>query len=379
MFLSGTLFVLLISSSLVFSTKWIPKCCSRSGYELATDVFAERALRSDLKCMTIDVSDNTTRPELNPDLFYGLKVNDTGAVSNLPECPFGTKLNLSPIEDKTKFLDTTSSCLDLVNGAYKSVACTGGNVKPKDGQVEVYTLRKCCPVNSIYDVEERMCVGNSNLQKDVPISPFWSDESKDIQVLKSLLNQFDMTKDNIGEPLFYIGAPKCAPNEALVTYQLKSSEFTLRSNRIIPKSFFTNGNLNSLRSEDPFCIDSLAEQESTLNDSADTRQWLVRACHPESICDGIPCVRKCCGHSHMLARVNGTSVCLPFERDLNITFHDLNEVDDSPIVAESKGEKIWWLWTCGSILEIANIFKAEKHLDLATGRRRSRESIFKTL
>lgn len=58
----------------------------------------------------------------------------------------------------------------------------------------------------------------------------------------------------------------------------------------------------------------------------------MRVCRPMSVCDEIPCIRKCCAFNEMLAKIENKTTCIPYEKDLNITFHDVTS-SDNPVIA----------------------------------------------
>lgn len=321
----------LLLSSLVLrgqSTARIHKCCPRSGYELAVDLFGDADSHSIFECMSI-VNASLIATHFGGQ-FYGLKVNDSDSLSHLPVCPAKARQSLYPLRNgDTVNLPLASSCVDLINGSFQVVMCSKELLShPIPSSLEVYILRKCCPVNFVYNEERRSCQPIGNNFQDVTLSPFWPNESRDVQLLKSLLNQFKSSENHIGEPLFHVGPAICSSNEVLVNYQLKTHEFTLLHNRIIPKSKFGQRNLNVFTSQprDPFCIDSVAPsavhppEDSTIVANI---TWLVRVCRPKSICDSIPCIRKCCNNNEKVVKRNNQTICESFEQDLELTFHDL--------------------------------------------------------
>lgn len=349
--ITAAVFLLLlrqIPTALTKSAERIPKCCPRSGYELESNVFGEHSPGSALlNCMSIVPQEdlqNVTESQVPP--FYGLKLNDSDVASRLPVCGEGSRLILHavPLVEVVE-LPVSSSCVDLVNGSYQSVMCSGELSSSEVDPVDVYALRKCCPVSQIYDEEHRACHDMVAFQ-DVPVGPFWQDDPKDIQLLKSLLNDFNLNQNHIGEPFFYIGVPGCSSDEVLVSYRMKAHEFRVERNKIIPKSKFLERNLNVFTSQpnDPFCIDSVAP--STVTDSphsqTDPRNiaWIVRVCRPKSICDSIPCVRKCCDYNEKVVKRNNETQCEPFLKDLVITFHNIegDELPDEPERAHRPGE-----------------------------------------
>lgn len=303
----------------------IPKCCPRSGYELASDLFGEHSSRSSLlSCMLIQEEDSQEPP------FYGLQVNDSDVPSRLPVCPATGQVTLHRLEEMRMVrLPLRSACVDLVEGSYLAVICQEDVHSPVQDPVPVYTIRKCCPVNHLYDDEWSECRELNGTFHEVPVSPFWAEEPRDIQLIKSLANDFNAAANRIGQPFFHQGIPKCSASQVLVTYRMRTNEFQMLHNKIIiPKSQFSERNLNVFTShpEDPFCIDSVAPSTiSPPEAEADPGNitWIVRVCRPLSVCDRIPCVRKCCGPHERYARRNNETVCEPFAKDLVLTFHDL--------------------------------------------------------
>lgn len=318
------LFCAFIFHPLVQCTLKVPKCCPPSGYELTSDIYGEhnRDHSTVLTCTSI-LQQNSSDPENGT--HYGL---DSDIPSTLPNCRRYRLLNLLESEPPVT-LPLRSSCIDLVNHTYKAVMCSDNSlVPPEKDFIKVYTIRKCCPVNSIYDEGILSCREIRSTFQSVPLSPFWKNETKDIQLLKSLINGFNTSENSIGEPLFHLGNPECSEQEVLVSYQIKTKEFKLQQNRIIPKSIFGDRNLNVFITQprDHFCMDSMAP--STANppiteSDASNITWIVRVCRPKSICDSIPCIRKCCGPNEMVTKRENQTTCVPYVKDLEMEFHKI--------------------------------------------------------
>lgn len=303
----------------------IYKCCPKNNSILTSHLFDETSCESMLMCKEMKEWTNET---LLNNSHYGLFTNNSDIPSQQPLCSPGDKPHLHSLEEMAVVeLSPNSSCVDLVSGEFTVVTC---NAEAKS-RVEVYSLRKCCPVDFVFNREWSKCRPRNKTFATVPVSPFWPEEPQDIQLIKSLINEFDMTHNHVGVPLFHIGVPKCDADDVLIEYQLKTHEFHLDRNRIIPRSnIFGERNLNVFLSQpsDPFCIDSVAP--STLHPPEDPSDhtnitWTVRVCRPRSICNHIPCIRKCCRNNEMLAKRENQTICVPFEKDLLVTFHDLED------------------------------------------------------
>lgn len=312
----------------------IPKCCPRTGYEIVAHLTRDRASSSAFECISLgesSLTDSSLESSSLADQFYGLQTNDSDALSRIPVCPANARQKLFELTELTVVqLPVDGSCVDLVNDTYQAVMCAEElqDSPPAAPPVEVYALRKCCPVNFVYDEEYRTCVELDSQFEDVTVPPFWPNESMDIQLIKSLLNQFQSSHNSIGEPLFHLGPPQCGADEVLISHYFKAGEFELRHNRIIPKSPMDSLLLEAFGSQprDAFCVETMAPPTTTHpppRRHLTNMTWVVRVCRHKSVCAFIPCVRKCCNYNEKLVKGDNGTVCEPHPYELNVTLHDL--------------------------------------------------------
>lgn len=271
---------------------------------------------------------------------------------HLPVCAFNSKLRLHSLSDHhTVRTDPNMTCLEVDGHQIKLLTCS-------ESVVEfipiVYRLNKCCPLASVYSPAASACVP-VEVADEGSLSNFT--QSVDVSRLLSLLDQHNANDISAGVPVIVGDAtPMCASDEALVTYVLAANEFTLHRNQVT----VTHGRkstFNEKHSRSRFCMDSVeapAVEEDATNHSETS--WLIRVCHRRSICERVPCIRKCCNHNERLAKDNDDTICLHHPYDLRPTFHDLggdvhfpDPDDNQPLTVEPPG---MYIDTCEGVCRV---------------------------
>lgn len=200
-----------------------------------------------------------------------------------------------------------NSCVDVIQGDYILLTCSSKN--PIPDALTVLSVRKCCGQEFVYDIKARECVvsGNSTMRSILPPK---------------------------SSPLFIRGAPECRESEVMVMLMSGTHEIAVSGATLMITTFDRGRPVSEFVDPNSFCVDSAPSEE-------DENRWMTRVCRHESICERIPCVRKCCGHEKKMARVNNKATCLSHSVDINPTFHILDEddfPDSDPPTAEPRGE-----------------------------------------
>uniref|UniRef100_A0A336LNA4 CSON015038 protein n=1 Tax=Culicoides sonorensis TaxID=179676 RepID=A0A336LNA4_CULSO len=147
-------------------------------------------------------------------------------------------------------------------------------------------LRKCCENNEIYNTIEKVCHVNENIN----------------EMLKKFhykYGEISMRSENIVD--------LCDSDEIIVEFDSISMENVTFNDDSIEIMEFNTEN---------FCVDL-----SELSVNSSNLPLMVRGCFPQSICDAIPCTRKCCKGGEKLKYENESSSCVPFNGHVSPTFH----------------------------------------------------------
>lgn len=165
-----------------------------------------------------------------------------------------------------------SGCVDMVQGHLQSIQCV-----PSDLQnIEVVRYQKCCAENYSYDLDQRRCVF-------VP-------------------NEFSAFHNFLGNNtavIFKSSVPICQNDEVFVEYHSYHHNIWPIDGSI----GVSHANRDELLVPTSFCIDSSWRSENAEQFSTkDTYSIIVRSCRPKSVCNHIPCMRRCCANDQMLER-----------------------------------------------------------------------------
>lgn len=196
-----------------------------------------------------------------------------------------------------------NGCIDKnKNDQYVAIACS------KDSTIGVHLMNKCCPLGQSYDHSGRFCARNSEVH-----------------------GHFKRLFENVAV-IFENSIPDCSENEVFVEYF--STEHNIHFDG---KNLNVNG--NTLMS-DKFCIEDLVNIKPNQANNKE-RHFIVRSCHPRSICKTIPCIRRCCKADQvMFPQPKGKRECQyhPNKKNLNPTFYDIRlPLSNNPKEAHLKG------------------------------------------
>lgn len=182
-----------------------------------------------------------------------------------------------------------NGCIDRdKNDQYVAISCS------KYATVGVHLMNKCCPIGQSYDHSERFCVQNSEVH-----------------------GHFKKLFGNVAV-VFRDTVPNCSTDEVFIEYFS-----TLHSIHFDGKNL--NVNDDTLAS-DKFCIEDLVNIDS-IEQNESENHIIIRSCRPRSICEKIPCMRRCCKADQVMEpRDNGHKTCRnhPNKMNLQPTFHNVS-------------------------------------------------------
>lgn len=210
---------------------------------------------------------------------------------NIPFSPNSIPYNCmwlgNPFEGNINYVEM-NGCVDKdLNNQFVAVSCSPS---PVSG---VHLLSKCCPSGQSYDYGERNCIRN-------PDSPL----------------HFNRLLGNAAV-VFQNKVPDCSEDEVFVEYFSKYHWI-----RFEGMNLEVNGNLLP---RTKFCIEDLVNIDPG-EASGDEKHFIVRSCRERSICNEVPCIRRCCKTDQFLKKGKGAKSCLPHpsNKNLNPTFHDVS-------------------------------------------------------
>lgn len=257
--------------------------------------------------MVLDIRSNTdgqTYYDCIPndnETLYGYNLRSV-TVAEIPECE---NLEVQQFTNDTDLI-STNGCIDSIGSTINNLKC------PNQEKINVHRMYKCCPDGYSYDSSERFCIKNANF-----------------------LHNFNrLFGDSV--VLFNTKIPKCAADEVFVEYHSKIHDIWLNHNTIAITSVYRN---TDVLAQGTFCIDGLVNNNPNKDENVivneDLIHIIVRSCRPKSICEHIPCVRRCCENDQMMARdpITGKAICLQHPDDKNIKpiFHEVNLPIDTNI------------------------------------------------
>lgn len=263
--------VLLIVNSSVLIGASLSKCCPVDGeININSDSIencVKRGNRSKWNSYNVDLSTNETQ---------------------FPKCNRDSK---KTFQVSTDFVEV-NGCLDKSSdGQLYAIHC-----KEQPG-VLVHKLNKCCQTNHSYDYIKRLCVPNTD----------------------SVLHFQELFGDNF--VVFEPNVPNCADDEAFVEYHTIAHDidFVDRNLKIVSEHFPSGEMIQSNK----YCIEGLVNTDTDKN----KRHVIVRSCRPKTICDRIPCIRRCCKSDQMMEMNwdNNTVNCVQHPENMNFkpVFYDI--------------------------------------------------------
>lgn len=172
-------------------------------------------------------------------------------------------------------------------------------------------IAKCCPPEQSYDHNARLC---TNHVSDNHNKSFFH---KDAVLFKNIV-------------------PDCSEDEVFVEYlsTIHTIEFDGMTLRVDGKTL----------SSDKFCIEDLVHTNVSGTNGSENHV-IVRSCRPRSLCNEIPCMRRCCRVDQIIVlQPGGSKVCLTHPNKTNLVpiFHDVSLSLNNPRRTNLKGT----YWFC---------------------------------
>lgn len=189
-----------------------------------------------------------------------------------------------------------NGCIDKnEHDEFVTIQCSDN---PKIG---VHLMNKCCPIGYSYDHIERSCIENP----------------------KTHMHFKKVFKNSV--VVFNNSVPICSDDEVYVEYHSTVDNITFFGDVIE-----VNHNVLSL---DKFCIEDLVNINENQSNELNV---IVRSCQPNSVCNGITCMRRCCQADQILERNPLRCEPHPTNTNLKPIFYDL----DFPLVSDKIQTKI---------------------------------------
>lgn len=189
------------------------------------------------------------------------------------------------VEDESNYIEL-NGCIDKdFNDQYVAVSCS------QDFNVGVHSMNKCCPFGQSYDHNGRFCAQKSHI--------------------------YGLFKQLFGNAavIFKNKVPDCSENEVFVEYFSTIHDVQFNGMNVI-----VNGNYLP---SNKFCIDDLVNINAS--ESTHDIQFVIRSCRPRSICNEIPCYRRCCKTDQVLKKGVKAKQCVPHPENKNLIpiFYDV--------------------------------------------------------
>ncbi|XP_055301320.1 G-protein coupled receptor Mth2 isoform X2 [Sitodiplosis mosellana] len=203
--------------------------------------------------------------------------------SALPYC----ERKVANVFQKDETYIELNGCVDKdLNDEFVTVSCPGN-------PIGVHAMKKCCPIGQSYDHLKRACVVNPNTHAD----------------FKNLFQQSAVVFDEKN------AIPSCSDDEVFVEYFS-----TVHDIKFSGKNVQVN---DDILSSDKFCIEDLINIDP-MDPRQNGQHMIVRSCRPRSVCDTMPCIRRCCSADQVM--LNSPKRCAAHPENANIKpiFYDLS-------------------------------------------------------
>lgn len=214
---------------------------------------------------------------------------DSYNLGSNPSVPNCDRQIQSAFENKETYINL-NGCFDKdTNDQYVAVSCVQNEELTMAG---VHLINKCCPIGQSYDHSKRSCTPNYN-----SYAHFKNIFEKSVVIFENNL-------------------PKCSKDEVFVEYSS-----TVHSIRFSEKNVKVNG--NHLLA-DKFCIEDLVNVDPSDGDTNE-QHIIVRSCRPHTVCNEMPCIRRCCSADQIMLNKPMAQRCQPHPNNTNLLpiFYDL--------------------------------------------------------
>lgn len=196
------------------------------------------------------------------------------------------------VQDDANYIEL-NGCIDKdSNEQYVAVSCA------QDSTNGVHLVNKCCPYGKFYDHTERFCTQNS---------AFYSN-------FKHLFGNAAVVFKN--------KVPDCLENEVFVEYFSTIQDVQFDGINVIVHGNYLPSN--------KFCIDDLVNVNSS--ELTQDIRLVIRSCRPRSICNEIPCYRRCCKTDQVLKKGFKAKECVPNQENKKLipVFYDVETPITNP-------------------------------------------------
>lgn len=318
---------------------YVKKCCP-VGESVQTDG-RQSFFKEQFSCGKINESDfagiHKTEIMKNLSFVYQSTVYNILGDSTSHWPPVGN-LTLSFLNfAKTFQISETEGCVDVMNTDFYVFTYdkTWNFVQINS----VDKLRKCCMENFSFDIFLHQCVKTNQEQK---------------------LNQnfHDILNDTI--TILKAGLPECSDDEVLVEYHSSVHKIKLHQSSLIITA--KNSPVTQISKPGTFCVESTVGSYVDDSNPKASSKWIAKVCQHKSICNKIPCIRKCCKEGERMVFENKT-ICKAYDKHLDVKFHsfDIKTPLKTPSIIEPSGMCIIFFIECqlkAILLRIRN-FNAE--------------------
>ncbi|KAG5676842.1 hypothetical protein PVAND_006649 [Polypedilum vanderplanki] len=247
-----------------------------------------------------------------PVVFMGFNIfND--AESHWPTCGENDDIKLSTykLNDSIKISQLTS-CIDMMDDVYYVFTCNDEKSNKISDLVDVYELKKCCSSGKSYDIFARKCVINNETDID--------DDFRDLFFDKVVLFEYDVIK--------------CNADDVLVEYHSQVHSLKMYENTLVITNL--DGYGPEVFSHNSYCIESTintyTEKPIEMSEEHFTKKYgskfIAKVCRKKSICNQIPCIRKCCEIGERMTYENSTTNCEPHDTDIDVPFHSFKILEN---------------------------------------------------
>lgn len=243
--------------------------------------------------------------------------------SHWPSCSDNSFLSYAILKETLK-VSPSATCVDIMNSNYFVFTCDEKLETVSDFE-DIYLMRKCCERDFAYDIFLRQCVSNND--------SMLSEESSEFNFLGDKIVAFES------------GIPECKPDDVLVEYHALVHALKIYENSLIITNTNTHG--PDVLMPNSYCIESTMNTLIDIPDGADpkhfhlkaTSKWIAKVCRPKTICNQMPCVRKCCKEGQRMVYENET-FCENHDTHLDVKFHffDIRQSPEVPDAMEPTGK-----------------------------------------
>lgn len=272
----------------------LQKCCP-SGYRLAVlnDGEQDELFNHNYRCLS---SEGVVAE------MFGYNLDVRNESMGIPQC---SNVMMTDV-DRVWSQVSIEGCIDTLNGKLIELRCPD-----YEHSVDLHRLMKCCPNGWAYDITDRRCVPNE----------------QDMSVFQHLAGSSVV--------LYEPGTPKCNSEQVFVEY-LSGHSHTIRLHQSAVDVVSMHHGESEHLNPKTFCVDQYFESNAYENEASTTEPnidetviaepasyIIIRTCRPRSICNRIPCVRRCCRNEQMMKIGENGSVCVDYDRNIRPKFYDV--------------------------------------------------------